>query len=122
MEALLDETAKILLPRMVSPEKFTSMLQNRADVLTDKVCAENGVWMRIVEQSFDQANLIHLGNSRDGYHNPSEFVRPRRQAVKEALRLRVLYWKGRAWNRFAAKRSQEENRLRAPMQGDRPKT
>ncbi len=116
VDAVLDETAKHLLPRITSPEKFISTLQRRADILQTAVCTENGTWVRVVRQSFDEANLIHLGNSKIGYHDPSEFTRPRRRAVKEALRLRVLYWQKEASVQAAVNASRKENRLNVSTQ------
>ena len=88
---VLKESAASLLRGMASPENVV-VVQEHADALLDEICGQNGLWRQVVEESFDKASLIHLGNSRTGYHPASEFIRPRKRAIKEALRLQVLKW------------------------------
>lgn len=95
---VLKESAASLLRGMASPESAV-VVQEHADTILDEICGQDGLWSRVVEESFEKANLIHLGNSRIGYHPDTEFIRPRKRAIKEALRLQVLRWQTEALDR-----------------------
>jgi hypothetical protein len=108
---VLKESTASLLRGMASPEN-TVVVQQQADTIQDEICGQDGLWSRVVEESFEKANLIHFGNSKTGYHPASEFIRPRKRAIKEALRLQALKWQVDALERQAPDDQRGDTKVR----------
>ncbi len=87
--ARLDHAVHALQPAQDDLARHRQLVEITA-AIEQEILGPAGIWRRIIEEEFDAANLVHLGNSKDGYHQPGEFIRPQSAAIKRALRVRLL--------------------------------